>query len=343
MKKTVRRSALLEIGVEELPARFITPALKQMESLFKTGLEERGLSVQKIETMGTPRRLAAILTGLPTKSEDRKEIQIGPPPKAAKGKEGEWTQAALGFARAQKVNVKKLELQETTKGQRYVVTHLAKGQPTEQILKTLYPKIIESLSFPKSMRWEPTQMRFARPIRWIVSLFNSKVVRFKMAGVTADRTTVGLLALGGTKIRIPRPERYRSILQGRCILVDPQDRLKKISGQLDTLSKRIKAKPMAEPSHLEEVVHLTEYPTSILGHFPESYLKLPKEVLVSVLRKHQKFFPLESSKKIWLMLSLEYVMVHRKHKTWCARDTSVSSLPVWPMRNSFLNKIENTP
>ena len=174
--------------------------------------------------------------------------------------------------------------------------HLIKGQKTETILKELFPDVISSLTFPKTMIWFSQEVRFARPIRWILASYNSSVIRFKIAGVASDRITIGLLALGGQRIAVSKPEKYVSILQGRCILVDQEERKKQIRAQLETISKKLRAVPIASDDHVEEVVFLTEYPVSILGHFPEKYLSLPREILISVLKKHQKFFPLESSK-----------------------------------------------
>ncbi|MCB4756696.1 MAG: glycine--tRNA ligase subunit beta [Elusimicrobia bacterium] len=295
MKETTH-SALLEIGVEELPARFITPALEQLRDELLSGLKSFGMENAEVETWGTPRRLTAILPGLPLKGKDRTELVIGPPPSAAKDENGRWTKAATGFAKSQKVPVQKLEIQDTPKGQRLVALHQFPGQKTDLFLKELFPSVIKKLAFPKSMIWESSGFRFARPIRWIVALYNSTVIRFQVAGLSSDRNTVGLLALGGKKIPIPNPDRYKTLLQNRCILVDPKDRQASLFRQLESVTKKVKGSALISPEHVEEVVNLTEYPVGILGEFPESYLKLPKDVLISVLRKHQKFFPVEIRK-----------------------------------------------
>lgn len=296
MKPKSLPSALLEIGTEEIPARFIPEALVQLESLVKTGLTEHGVPFGAVHVYGTPRRLTALIEGVATRSSDRTDEAQGPPPKAAKDDQGNWTAAALGFAKAQKVPVTALVIKNTQKGERYVALHSIKGQKTEVILKELFPSIIKKLTFPKSMIWDAKDFPFVRPIRWIVALYNSNVIRFKLAGVSSDRFTLGLLALGGSKIIVTKPEKYKNVLQGRCILVDPADRQKNILTQTDVIAKKTKSVVVISESHLEEVVHLTEYPVSILGHFPEGYLKLPREILVSVLKKHQKFFPMETTK-----------------------------------------------
>lgn len=296
MKAPPLKNALLEIGTEELPARFISPALEQLSGLVVSGLKEAGIDFSKIETWGTPRRLSVFIYSLAPRAKDRVDVVAGPPPAAAKDDKGHWTPAALGFAKAQGVPVDKLTLEETSKGQRWVARHLIKGQKTEAHLKELYPAVIRKLTFPKTMIWESSRFRFARPIRWIVALYNSHVIPFRLAGVKSDRTTMGLLALGNRKIPIPKPESYKNLLRGRCILIEGKDREKNIQSQMESLAKKIKGTPLVDPAHLNEVVYLTEYPVSILGHFPEAYLKLPSEVLVSVLKKHQKFFPLENAK-----------------------------------------------
>lgn len=297
MKKVLGRTALLEIGAEELPARFVEPAVEQLRSLIHSGLAERGVSFESVHAFGSPRRLTVLINGLAAKAEDRREDVIGPPLKAAKDAAGDWTKAATGFAKAQGVAVSKLVLKETAKGERYVAERFMKGGPVDAVLRSLFPAVIERLTFPKSMVWNETGFRFARPIRWFISLYGTKLVRFQLAGVTAGRTSVGLLSLGAPRIPVSRPEKYVSLLRSRCIFVDPQERRDKIEAQLDAIGKKLKAKPIVTADHLLEVVHLTEYPTCILGHFPEAYLALPREVLVSVLRKHQKFFPLESPRR----------------------------------------------
>lgn len=296
MKEQPKKSALLEIGVEELPARFITPALRQLALEMKQALTHAGLGFQNIDVYGSPRRLATLITGLDAKANDTRDVVIGPPPQAAKDQNGEWTHVALGFAKAQKIRVEKLIAQNTPKGERLVAIHEIKGQKTEALLKTIFPTVIQKLSFPKTMTWESSKFRFARPIRWIVALYGSQVIRFQLAQVTSDRHTLGLLSLGGQRIAIPKPERYKSLLQSRCILVDHRVRHDSIQRQLESIAKRVKATAVIDPMHVDEVIHLTEYPVGILGEFKESYLSLPREILVSVLRKHQKFFPIETSK-----------------------------------------------
>lgn len=295
-RNTSNTTALLEIGTEEIPSRFIDPALQQLKSSAEKNLAAAMVTFKSVETFGTPRRLTVMIKGLSQKAEDRVDVAIGPPPAAAKDAAGEWTKAATGFAKAQKISVKKLVLKNTPKGERYVAEHHIRGKKTESVLKELFPALITGLNFPKSMIWEESGFRFARPIRWIVSLCNTRVIHFRLAGVQADKNTYGLLALGYKKIPISKPERYLAILQNRCIIGDPEDRREKILGQIESLAKKIKGKPVLDEGHVTEVIHLTEYPTCIPGHFPESYLKLPREVLVSVLKKHQKFFPIESAK-----------------------------------------------
>ncbi|MFN0117181.1 MAG: glycine--tRNA ligase subunit beta [Elusimicrobiota bacterium] len=295
-KELLGKNALLEIGMEELPARFATPTHLQLSEIAKNTFTESGLDYKSLQVWGTPRRLVLFIEGLSVKAKDRTDLAIGPPPASAKNTEGHWLPAAIGFAKAQKVSPEKLILQNTPKGERYCVIHAIKGQKTEILLKDLFPQIIKSLVFPKTMIWEESQFKFARPIRWFVALFGTSVIRFTIAGVTSDRTSIGLLSLGGLKIPIAKPEKFKSLLQGRCILIDPEERRKNIKTQIETIAKKIKAQPLVTDEHLNEVVHLNEYPSSILGHIPDKYLMLPKEILVSVLKKHQKFFPLANSK-----------------------------------------------
>jgi glycyl-tRNA synthetase beta chain len=294
VKPTAKKSALLEIGTEEIPARFIPEAEKQLQSILSEGLAEKGIEFGQLQVWGTPRRLTAYLTGAAAKSKDRVDVVIGPPLKAAKDAQGQWTAAATGFAKTQGVSVEKLLLETTAKGERFVVKKAVKGQALDALLKDLFPSAIQRLSFPKTMVWEESGFRFARPLRWILALVNSQVIRFSVASVRSDRATMGLLALGGSKISVPTADRYRSILQGRCVLVDPEQRRKNIKSQMETLAKKLNATPVATTELLDEVVNLTEYPVALLASFKGEFLTLPKEVLISSLVKHQKFFPLEA-------------------------------------------------
>lgn len=298
MKRDPVSNALLEIGVEEIPARFLPPVLSQLKEKTEARLREEGIDFIGIDVWGTPRRLVVFLKNVAARAKDRSQTALGPSLAAAKDTAGQWTEAAKGFARSQKVSVEKLAVQTTPKGDRVAVHHHIKGQKTEVLLREVFPSLIGALDFPKTMVWEPSRFRFARPIRWIVALFNSKVVRFSLAGVRSDRCTTGLLALGNPKLNVAKPDRYKSLLQSRCVLVDGSERSAHIREQLEILAKKVKATPLAEPDHLEEVTYLTEYPVCVLGQFKEEFLALPREVLTVVLRKHQRFFPLEQKGKL---------------------------------------------
>src|SRR5688572_7453994 len=173
------KDALLEIGSEELPASFIAPAMRQLKTLAEESLLASGMHFSKIETFGTPRRLAVLVHGLADRSPDQEKVVVGPPLQASKDAQGAWTPAALGFAKKQGIKPSDLKIEN---GRLSATLHI-KGVTARQLLTDLFPQWIKKLEFPKSMEWEPSQFRYPRPIRWICAIYGSDLVSFALAGV----------------------------------------------------------------------------------------------------------------------------------------------------------------
>ncbi len=284
---TALKEALLEIGSEELPASFIAIGMRQLSALAQESLKASGVTYSSLETHGTPRRLAIVIHGLPERSPDQKKVVTGPPTAIAKDAQGQWTSAALGFARKQGLKPSDLTMEN---GRLNAVVHI-KGVATRQLLADLFPQWITRLEFPKSMVWEPSKFRYPRPIRWIAALYGSDLVSFSLAGVRSARWTLGLGPWSPKKIALTHAVKYAILLKNQCVLVDAASRQDTIRRYVEQAVKRVHGKVHMSQALLEEVGNLVEHPVAILGNFDPAYLDLPKEVLITCLEHHQKYFP----------------------------------------------------
>lgn len=287
------RDLLLEVGVEELPARFVPPALEALKDAAEKRFSAAGLRHKGMKTLGTPRRLALLVTALAEKAEDQVLESLGPAAAQAKDADGNWTPAAQGFARGQGTTPEKLEIRETDRGPRLCAVKRVAGQPAAKILPALLPALIRGIPFPKSMVWEESRTPFARPIRWIVALHDKAVVRFSLAGVNSGNRTLGLRIHGKKALPVPAPAKYAGLLKDRLVIVDPAERRELIEKQVQQAVKPVHGHVSLEAhaALLEEVVCLVEHPVAVLGKFDAAHLSLPAEVLVTSMKKHQKYFP----------------------------------------------------
>ncbi|MGQ0644698.1 MAG: glycine--tRNA ligase subunit beta [Elusimicrobiota bacterium] len=294
---------LLEIGVEELPARFVLNLVSRSaigegasvleDVLVRQGLAKAGLSHGEVKVFGTPRRLAVLVHGLADKAEDQVHEALGPAAAQAKDAEGNWTPAAQGFARSQGVSPENLEVRKTDRGERLCAVRREEGRPVEKILPELLPARIARIPFPKNMVWEEGRFSFARPIRWIVALYGDKPVKFELAGVKSGRKTSALRFHGKKFLDVPSPARYEAVLKNHCVVADPKERRDQIEKQIHLAAKSVHGRVPLEKFQdlLDEVTYLVEHPSGILGRFAPGHLKLPPEILVTSMKKHQKFFP----------------------------------------------------
>jgi glycyl-tRNA synthetase beta chain len=286
-----QKDALLEIGSEELPASFIAPALRQLKELAGKSLSEQQISFGTVEAYGTPRRLALVITHLAPVSEERRMVVQGPPVDRAKGADGQWTPAALGFARKQGVDPSEL----TAEDGRLCVVHHIKGRTARALLQELFPQWISRLEFPKSMVWETTQVRYARPVRWIAAMYGPDLVSFSLAGVRSGRFSYGLYLQSAKKVPIASAGKYVALLKNQCVLVDPAVRREAIIRLCEQAVRRSHGRAIMPEELLDQVVNLVEHPVAIMGDFDKSYLDLPREILTTCLEHHQKFFPVEKT------------------------------------------------
>ena len=282
---------LLEIGTEELPAGDLTTALAQLGEQTPKLLAEARLEHGQVRVTGTPRRLVVYVESLASKQQDRAELVKGPPAKVAYDAEGQPTKAALGFARGQSINVDDLQVREMDGGQYVMATKIEKGKPTPQVLAELLPQLIASLRFNMTMRWNESGVAFSRPLRWLVALLNDQVIPFEYAGVQSGPTSRGLRPLGSPELAIKNAGDYFDVMAAHSIIVDMGERRASIEQQINRRAAEVGGRIPEDPALLDEVTNLVEQPTAVRGTFEEKYLDLPRDVLITVMKKHQRYFP----------------------------------------------------
>jgi glycyl-tRNA synthetase beta chain len=284
---------LLEIGAEEIPDWMIGPAVENVRASFTKLLEENKLGGTVAWVDATPRRIALRADGLLERQADAEELLMGPP-KSAAFKDGKPTGAALGFAKKMGVAVENLRIEATAKGEYLACHKKIEGRRTAEILAANLPQLILGIYFPKTMYWTGKGgPRFIRPIRWLVGLLGGDVVSFELAGVRSGAVTSGHRRMGASAIPVT-VEIYEERLRENGVILHAADRRKKIETEIAALvGSGLKVK--ADPALLDTLVYITEHPTAILGSFDPGYLALPAEVLVTVMRHHQKYFSVEDT------------------------------------------------
>ena len=286
-----RRDYLLEIGVEEMPARFMGPALSQLKDQALAHFSEKRLSFDEAATYGTPRRLVLLVRGVPARQAPLEVEVKGPAAKVAFKPDGTPTRAAEGFAKSQGVAVGDLVVKPAGHVDYVFAVKREEGRPAREVLAEIAPSIIGGLHFPKPMRWGSLEVRFARPIRWLVSLWGDEVVEFEYAGLKAGRTTYGHRFLCKAPLTVSNPAEYFEKMKSNYVMVDPQERKDVIWRQVVQTAALAGGTVEKDEELLEEVNNLVEYPTALLGSFDPDYLELPREVLVTPMREHQRYFP----------------------------------------------------
>jgi len=279
---------LLEIGLEEMPAHLVTPAIDQLVARAADFMKENRLQYGDIKPFSTPRRLAILISDVADKADDlTKEIK-GPAKKAAFDKEGNYSKAAQGFARGQGMTTDDITFKEF-KGNEYIfVTKFEAGQPATEVLAG-FKEVITSMTFTTTMKWARHTFEYVRPIRWIVALLDNTVVPFNILDVVSGRETRGHRFLGQT-IEIENATDYENDLEKVYVQADADKRKANIVSQIDALAAENKWQIEKDADLLEEVNNIVEYPTAFVGRFDAEYLELPDEVLITSMREHQRFF-----------------------------------------------------
>ncbi|MGQ9515872.1 MAG: glycine--tRNA ligase subunit beta [Anaerolineae bacterium] len=288
---TAPQTLLLEIGVEELPPSDLRAALSQLERGVPAMLADARLRHGAVRVTGTPRRLVVYVEDVAPRQPDEEEEIKGPPAQVAFDADGRPTPAAQGFARSQGVPVEALEVRHEGK-KRYVVARVRRtGQPAGVVLADTLPKLVAGLNFDMGMRWNQSSVSFSRPIRWYVALLGGDIIPFEYAGVRAGRHSRGLRAFGAPALEIPSAGEYFRIMASQSILVDRDQRRQTILKQTARLAEEVGGRVPDDPDLLDEVTDLNECPHAIRGDFDPTFLELPAEVLIAVMKKHQRYFP----------------------------------------------------
>ncbi|MBS4194715.1 glycine--tRNA ligase subunit beta [Lederbergia citri] len=286
------RNLLLEVGIEEMPARFINNAIRELGQNIENWFRENKIVFNEVRLFSTPRRLAVLVKEVAEFQNDTEEEIKGPAKKILFDNEGNWSKAALGFTKSNGISVEDLYFKEI-KGVEYAhANKFVKGEETIKLLEQL-GNLITSLHFPNSMRWGSQNVRFIRPIRWIVALFGSETVSIEIAGVKAGNITHGHRFLG-EQIPLIAPVDYEKVLLGQYVLASYDERREAIEEQIKRLEEEQNWEIPVDEELLEEVTNLVEYPTVFFGTFNQEFLKLPEEVLITSMKIHQRYFPVKN-------------------------------------------------
>jgi len=283
---------LLEIGTEEIPSRFIGPALEKMKEMFIALLGSGRILVDSgtVRTFGTPRRLVLHAPQVAEKQEDSSREVIGPPKKVAFDADGKPTRAAMVFAEKNNIPVEALTIKSTDKGE-YVAARIdEKGGDTAEWLKQAMPGFILSIPFPKSMRWMDKDIRFARPIHWVLALWGGSVVDFQLNGIRSGNLSRGHRFMSPGAFLVKDFKSYSAQAEPNFVVIEPGARKQRIVKQAGDLAVSRSGTVLDDPGLVEEVANLVEYPVAVMGSFNKEYLRVPKEILITAMREHQRYF-----------------------------------------------------
>lgn len=287
---------ILEVGVEEMPARFLASLDQELQERFAKTLTEAKLGFAEVQTMSTPRRLVVDITGV-ADSQAAEEMEVlGPPARIAFDDQGQPTKAALGFAKSQDVDFTQVYTQGTDKGEYLAVKKIVGGRKAGEILAELCAEIVSTLSFPKKMHWSQKDCFFGRPVRWLLAMLDREVVSFSFAGLQSSKLTYGHRVMGPGPFEVPDADTYFEIIanQGQVIL-NTARRKEIIRQEGNALAQEVGGQVAWSDELLDQVANLVESPRPIRGEFAEKYLELPTEVLLTSMETHQKSFGLRGS------------------------------------------------
>lgn len=290
------RDLLFEIGTEEIPARFMTWVINELDRLARAELAGLRIGFDELRTTGTPRRTVLYIKGLAERQEDFEEAVKGPPKTQALDEKGEYTKAALGFAKSRGVEAADLRF-DTVKDVEYIFAVVREtGKKTEELLPGILSGLLKSLVFPKSMYWTTdSSIRFARPVRWLIALWGDRAIPVAFGSVQSGCDSRGHRFMGAPSVAIDSAESYEAILERESVIVDHERRKKMILAGIGQIEKEIGGTSDPDPELLEENAQLVEYPIPFRGSFDASFLDIPEEVLIATMKKNQRYFPVRGA------------------------------------------------
>jgi len=284
------KELVFEVGTEEMPAGFIPQALKALEERFSRWLEEERIGFEGLRALGTPRRLALVAL-LEEIQRPLETLKVGPPKKVAFDLEGRPTKAAEGFARQYGLSPEDLVVVETEKGEYVAVKLRAEGRPTAELLREFLPRLILEIPLPKAMRWSDKALRFIRPVHWILAVFGGEPLSLELDGIPSGSMTYGHRFMAPGPIEVRDIKGYIEGLRGAFVLVDPEERRGRIREEVERAARSVGGTPLLEEGLLEEVTNMVEWPVAVAGRFDPTFLSLPREVLITAMEHHQRYFP----------------------------------------------------
>ncbi len=283
-------NVVLEIGTEEIPSRFLKDAIEVFEQVAREDMGTARIPFKSLSVYATPRRIALLMRGVAEKQEDLLSTFKGPSWKTAFDVNGYPTRAAEGFAKSKGISVEQLVPMEVD-GVRYASATLSEtGRSTMDVLSELLPGMIRKLVFPKNMYWRDSTVRFARPIRWILAMADSRTVPFQYGGLSSGDTTSGHRFMGAKQIRVEDAGRYIDLLYDNYVILDQEKRRQKMISGIAALEKKLDGVVELDPELITENLFLVEYPVPFFGFFSEEYLEIPEQVLTTSMKKNQKYF-----------------------------------------------------
>ena len=289
-----RKDFLLEIGVEEIPAGYIASAMGKIEEFFIDLLNEHKLLYNKIELFNTPRRFCIRISNLQAKQDDEIIQRVGPTKAIAYTEDGNLSKAATGFLRGAGATEADIFIQESSKGDKIAVRIEKSGKQTFDILQSQIPDLFRKFYFPKTMRWGYEKESFARPLRWIVALWDRAIIPIKIGSITSGNTSYGnRFQKLENPTEILTPQNYEYALQNVAVIANRQIRKEKIIKQIEKLFSKSNESIVPDEKLLDIVTDLVEFPTAVIGYFSEKYLDLPQKIITSTLSQHQKYFAVQ--------------------------------------------------
>ncbi len=288
---------LLEIGVEEIPSDYVKNTKRQLEDKFKKLIDENKLTCESISIESTPRRFAILLNNLEADLTEKTVSVKGPSVKIAYDEGGEPKKPLLGFLKGQGADISDVVIREF-KGEDYIyVEKKEKSKSVSEVLRENVYELVKSISFPRSMRWAGKSIKWARPIRWFVSILDDEVLDFDAEGISVGRVTKGHRTLGSNHIEIDKIENYENLLKENYVILKYKDRKDIIQRGLNRLSSEVGGEYMKDEALLDEVINIVEYPTVLIGGIDKDYLEIPKEVITTPMKDHQRYFPVLDENK----------------------------------------------
>ncbi|MDR1832286.1 MAG: glycine--tRNA ligase subunit beta [Fusobacteriaceae bacterium] len=285
---------LFELGMEEIPARFLRDALKEMKTKLSDTLKAERIAFEEARTYGTPRRLVLEVTGLAELQSDLDTVNLGPARHIAYDSNGAISKAGLGFVKSQGLKVSEIEIITTPKGEYIGARKFVKGKPVRELLPEILKNLVLSLTFPKSMRWADKKIRFARPIQWFLALLDNEVVKFSIEGIESDNKSRGHRFFGRAFEAADIDDYFKKIRENH-VIIDIDERKRMIREMVKGACVK-KEQVVIEDDLLEEVTNLVEAPYAIVGSFNSDFLEVPQEVLIISMEVHQRYFPILDEK-----------------------------------------------